>query len=198
MLAYEPERRPSAAEVERRCIELRPSIGGPALRYWAEDVVPAALAAMDAPAPGELSGETFTVGNITDEHELSAGLAGAAGEDPSPTPPAEPAMAPVVVPEVTLDTPTLDLASQDQAPDTGAEPPPPVDEGRGTSEPTDGAASPALSEDFATFDDLEDVPWGTSSGPSAGTSRWIGLALIGLLTCVGFVLVARAWLDGAG
>ncbi len=43
MLAYEPEQRPSARELETRCRELRARYGTPWLRDWAEDKVPPLL-----------------------------------------------------------------------------------------------------------------------------------------------------------
>ena len=43
MLAYDPDDRPTAREVERRCRSLRGAIGEPWLRDWAEKVVPPLL-----------------------------------------------------------------------------------------------------------------------------------------------------------
>lgn len=44
MLAYDPEERPSAREVERRCRALRQQVDGPWLRDWAERAIPPLIA----------------------------------------------------------------------------------------------------------------------------------------------------------
>jgi len=44
MLAYDPEERPSAREVERRCRTIRSAVIGPWLRDWAEEAVPPIVA----------------------------------------------------------------------------------------------------------------------------------------------------------
>ncbi len=59
MLAFEPGKRPSAREVERRCRELLSSLPGPWLRDWAEQAVPAVTALRSPISKDPLSGTTM-------------------------------------------------------------------------------------------------------------------------------------------
>ncbi len=62
MLAYDPDDRPTAREVERRCRSLRGSIGEPWLRDWAEHIVPPLLK-QTAPATNDaFSGQIVVEG----------------------------------------------------------------------------------------------------------------------------------------
>ncbi len=72
MLAYDPEDRPSAREVERRCRSIRQQVQGPWLRDWAEKAVPPLLVNRD-----ELPSDDFT-GSIVAE---SGGVALLAEDD---------------------------------------------------------------------------------------------------------------------
>ncbi|MCB9743364.1 MAG: serine/threonine protein kinase [Alphaproteobacteria bacterium] len=58
MLAYEPAERPSARDVERRCLELRRSLSGEPLRFWTEEVVTPILAERAKRAEAELAERT--------------------------------------------------------------------------------------------------------------------------------------------
>ncbi|MEQ1506062.1 MAG: serine/threonine-protein kinase [Myxococcota bacterium] len=85
LLAYEPGRRPSAREVERRCRALVASLDGPFLRDWAEHAVPPLLAArtLDPVETGAFSGEI-----------VSERLSGPSPPDRGTPPPALAAQAP--------------------------------------------------------------------------------------------------------
>jgi serine/threonine protein kinase len=81
MLAYDPEERPSAREVERRCRALRTAAGEPWLRDWAEKVVPGIVKDR-----GELKSDDFS-GSIVVEHSARA-PAGRPADPPRSGPPA--------------------------------------------------------------------------------------------------------------
>lgn len=65
MLSYDPEDRPNAREVERRCRTLRSNIDGPWLRDWAEEAVPPVLKARSKLKQDDFSGSIVVeaVGN---------------------------------------------------------------------------------------------------------------------------------------
>jgi serine/threonine protein kinase len=52
MLAWDPEDRPAAREIERACRDLVPVLSGPYLRDWTEKVVPGTLASRQLGDPG--------------------------------------------------------------------------------------------------------------------------------------------------
>ncbi|MCB9796754.1 MAG: protein kinase [Alphaproteobacteria bacterium] len=54
MLAFDPEARPAAAEVKRRCRELMRQVSGQDLASWAEDTLPAIGQTLKVEDPGEL------------------------------------------------------------------------------------------------------------------------------------------------
>ncbi len=56
LLAYEPDDRPTARDLERMCVNLRRRLSDEPLRYWAEKVVPPLLAKYHADSSAELSG----------------------------------------------------------------------------------------------------------------------------------------------
>ncbi len=60
MLAYDPDVRPNAREIQRACRNLRPHLGTPWLRDWAEDVVPLAIKERQAIEDDPLSGTSLT------------------------------------------------------------------------------------------------------------------------------------------
>jgi serine/threonine protein kinase len=62
MLAWDPDERPAARDIERACRELSPVLSGPYLRDWAEKIVPGALASRKL---GEL-GEDFSSNILTE------------------------------------------------------------------------------------------------------------------------------------
>jgi serine/threonine-protein kinase len=111
MLAYDPEDRPSAREVERRCRSIRQAVHGPWLRDWAEHAVPPLLAMQPALELDGFSGSIIAEsGGVAllddtdlppgddDEPRVSATMpieAGAEPEADSPDPtPADPASRP--------------------------------------------------------------------------------------------------------
>ena len=59
MLAYDPEDRPSAREVERRCRSIRQQVEGPWLRDWAEHAVPPLLGAQGPLGTDAFSGSVI-------------------------------------------------------------------------------------------------------------------------------------------
>jgi serine/threonine protein kinase len=58
MLAYEPDKRPSASHVIEQCRELERAVPGPALEVWALEVLPTVVAP-DDPPDADLSGQTL-------------------------------------------------------------------------------------------------------------------------------------------
>lgn len=60
MLSYDPEERPSAREVERRCRSIRQQIHGPWLRDWAEKAVPPLQQSRDQLPGGDFSGSVVS------------------------------------------------------------------------------------------------------------------------------------------
>jgi len=109
LLAWEPEERPPATEVERALRAAADDIRGPSLRSWAAQVVGEALAARAArPAPEDpvgLAGQVHPIESAGVESApqppppvpLPAGLP-ARGERPAPPPAAAPARPPAAAP----------------------------------------------------------------------------------------------------
>jgi serine/threonine protein kinase len=60
MVAYDPTKRPSAREVERRCRELRATLPPPWLRDWSEEVVPPLLKGRGLGSVSDLSALVLT------------------------------------------------------------------------------------------------------------------------------------------
>ncbi len=91
LLAYDPELRPEAREVERRCREAVSAASGPFLRDWAEGVVPELLAqpvASESPSPdfsGSLLVERGTESAETSFHVIED-VSGDWGSVASPSP----------------------------------------------------------------------------------------------------------------
>jgi len=94
MLAYDPEDRPSAREVERRCRAIRQQLDGPWLRDWAEKAVPPLI------QNRRLGTDDTFSGSVVVE---SGGVSLLVDEAPAPvvassTMPVQPAPAPAVAP----------------------------------------------------------------------------------------------------
>lgn len=85
MLAYDPEERPSAREVERRCRSIRQQVQGPWLRDWAEHAVPPVLR-LDGP----LGTDDFSGSVISESGGVS--LLDDSGVDGQDDPPVSPTM----------------------------------------------------------------------------------------------------------
>ncbi|MCB9796732.1 MAG: serine/threonine protein kinase [Alphaproteobacteria bacterium] len=77
MLAFDPQARPSAEEVEREALALRAQAAGEPLRYWAEQQVPKAAALAQAPE-GEGS---LSVGTLIIQGEDRSGVTGVPAAD---------------------------------------------------------------------------------------------------------------------
>ncbi len=60
MLAFDPAARPTAREVERRCLELWRALGDQTLRDWVEAVLPTITQAEEEAAPGDLASRKLT------------------------------------------------------------------------------------------------------------------------------------------
>ena len=59
MVDYDPARRPTAQQIERRCLTLRDEVGGELLRYWAKDGIREAMRRRPPLPPDELEGAIF-------------------------------------------------------------------------------------------------------------------------------------------
>ncbi len=60
MLAFDPAARPTAREVERRCLELWRTMGDQTLRDWVEAVLPTITQTEEEKAPGDLASRKLT------------------------------------------------------------------------------------------------------------------------------------------
>lgn len=109
MLQYDPARRPTAREVERRCRDIRLQVPAPWLRDWAEEVVPELLADTETLEPHDFTSEV-----LSEAHSLGlSDIPPTVDESPSDAP-AEPAPAP----RLSLPTFTDDFLSEEPAPQT--------------------------------------------------------------------------------
>ncbi len=59
LLAYDPDDRPSAGQLERMCVNLRRRFDDEPLRYWAEQAVPSIMAKIDKLPPDKLTGSAL-------------------------------------------------------------------------------------------------------------------------------------------
>jgi hypothetical protein len=100
MLAYDPEDRPTAREVERRCRAIRQQVDGPWLRDWAEKAVPPLMAnrrlAADDAFSGSVVAESGGVSLLVDDAgAMAPALAPPVAPAPEPAPVSAPVSAPV-------------------------------------------------------------------------------------------------------
>ncbi len=91
MLAYEPDERPTAREVERRCRALRSQATDPWLRDWAEKVLPPLLVAPVESKIDDFSGSIVVERTTQPDAQLAAtpqpGASGRVATRPPPPPP---------------------------------------------------------------------------------------------------------------
>jgi len=91
MLAYEPDERPTAREVERRCRALRSQTGEPWLRDWAEKALPQLLAQPIEAKNDDFSGSIVVERATQPGSQQTATPAPASGAVPPPPPVVPPA-----------------------------------------------------------------------------------------------------------
>jgi serine/threonine protein kinase len=124
MLSYDPEERPSAREVERRCRALRGQVGEPWLRDWAERMVPPLVNKGDPNKLDDFSGSIViersgrTEGQALVHEPTPSGRIPGTAAQPSPSRPPPP--------------PPQPRADATYAFDGGGRPPPPQVKGGGS------------------------------------------------------------------